>query len=135
MSSLLVAVCRVRSAIYGAPEQAAGSDRHAQPHPGHRDNDRRPGNAHGGATEHDDHGDYDGDGDADTSCHSTTNHDVRNTIKGTHVLTVVAISPGEEREGNAFGSAWARNSKTIALIDLIFVTPEVLSPWPGPPLR
>ena len=46
----------------------------------------------------------------------------------------VTLAPGEEFEGNAFGSvclsfcmpAWARNSKTNAPIDLIFYTSNII---------
>ena len=56
---------------------------------------------------------------------------------------LVTLAPGEECEGNAFGSVSlsvcmsvrARNSKTIAPINLIFFTQEVLYPWLSPPLR
>ena len=45
------------------------------------------------------------------------------------------LTPGEESEGNAFGSVclsvWARHSKTVAPIGLYY---ELLSLWLGPPL-
>ena len=53
------------------------------------------------------------------------------------IVSFITLAPGEECEGNAFGSVcmsiWTRNSKTIAPIYMIF-TQEV-SPWLSPPRR
>ena len=53
--------------------------------------------------------------------------------------TFVTLAPGEECEGNAFGSVCLSvcpraKLKTALLMDLIF-TQEVVSQWLGPPLR
>ena len=52
-----------------------------------------------------------------------------------HRLILTTLAPGEESEGNAFRSVCLSVrmciSKTVAPIDLIFFTQEVLYPWLG----
>ena len=53
---------------------------------------------------------------------------------------LITLVPGEEYQGNASVClsvclSESKTQKTLALINLIFFTKEVLYPWLGPPLR